>query len=214
MIRNSSTVNSSTGFLRSRWQVATRDESNVGWPQTSCSSSSRVLPAIEASRRAERSSSAGRRTRTTLDTKRNDKFSHSQLTRHGEELPAVARSTDHHSPTLTQRPKIDDGPIQPLIRPRLFPIWYLVLDRLYEVQVIAAPYFAQHDFAKRQSSGINGRNGTQLARLNLASHRIAARPERDGLSGLEFRDVASGPSHVRDSCNRELLQAKRATRLS
>src|SRR5262249_21339660 len=71
----------------------------------------------------------------------------------------------------------------------------LAADGLHEVQILAAPYFAQHDVADPQRGRVNRDDGAQLAGFDLASHRVAPGPKRDGLAGPQALDMSGCPAH-------------------
>src|SRR5262249_15931527 len=70
------------------------------------------------------------------------------------------------------------------------------LNRLDEVEVLATPHFAQHDFAYLDCRGIDRLDGAKLPGFDLARHGMAARPKRDRFAILKFRDVMRGPTHA------------------
>src|SRR5262245_5233278 len=69
------------------------------------------------------------------------------------------------------------------------------LNGLDEVQVLAAPHLAQDDVADLERRGVNRLHRAELPRLDLAGHRVAARPEGHRLAGAQLRDVPGRPAH-------------------
>src|SRR5262249_22125058 len=70
----------------------------------------------------------------------------------------------------------------------------LALDRLDEMQILAAVHLAQHDVADLERAG-RRHDGAELAGLDLARHRVAARPELHTLAALQLSDVQRRPAH-------------------
>jgi hypothetical protein len=79
-------------------------------------------------------------------------------------------------------PAVDPASIVPDLKP-------LSLDRFHQMQVLLAVHLAENDVAYLQHCRVHRLDGTQLAGLDLALHRVAPGPELNRLSFLQPGDV-------------------------
>lgn len=65
-----------------------------------------------------------------------------------------------------------------------------------EVEKLPAVDFAQHDMSCLKLNGIGWLYGTELSRLYLPLHGVAARTKLNGFASLQLCDIRCGPAHV------------------
>ena len=119
---------------------------------------------------------------------------------------AVIVAAGHENPgtgygaSAISRPKIWRRVIQPLMPPRLFPIWkrspWIALTRCWNW----LPFTRQSTMSRgRRDVLAERRHGAELTALDLADHAVPARPELHRLAAREARDVAICPTHIQSS---------------
>lgn len=65
----------------------------------------------------------------------------------------------------------------------------------HQVQVLGAVNLAEDDVPDLHRRRVDWRDGAQLPRFNLASHRMAAGPERNRLACSQLRNMTCRPTH-------------------